>query len=330
HGELRARFADGLRGDNAGGLAQFHHASGSEVAAVTHDADTTLGFAGKHGADLHPLDTAGLDGIGQLFGDLVVDINDDAAFVVLDLLQRDAADDAVAQRLNDLARLHDGADVDAIECAAISLADDDVLGHVHQAAGEVAGVGGLKRRIRQPLSGAVRGDEVLQYRQSFAEVGGDGRLDDLARRLGHQAAHAAQLADLLFRAASARIGHDVNGIEVPGLVLVFHGVEHLIGHLLCDLGPDLDHLVVALVVGDGAIQILLLHADDVFFRLADQRSLVLGNDHVVNSDGKTGAGGRAEAQLLDIVEHAHRGLQAKAQVAIVHHLTNAFFLQQAV
>ena len=96
HGELRAGLADGLRGDDAGGFAQLHHASGSEITPVAHDADPAFGFAGKHGADLHPLDAGGLNGIGQLFGDLVVDVNDDAAFVILDLLQRDAADNAVA------------------------------------------------------------------------------------------------------------------------------------------------------------------------------------------------------------------------------------------
>src|SRR5207253_9521877 len=141
--QLTAGPADGLPGDDVSGLAQFHHASGIKITSVAHDADPAFGFACEHGADLHPLDAGGVNGIGQLFGDLVVDVNDDAAFVVLDLLQRDAADNAVAQRLDDLARLHDGADVDAIHGAAIFLADDDILGHVHQAPGEVTGVGGL-------------------------------------------------------------------------------------------------------------------------------------------------------------------------------------------
>ena len=73
----------------------------------------------------------------------------------------------------------------------------------------------------------MRGDEVLQHVQTFAEVGGDGRLDDFARRLGHQAAHTGKLADLLFRSAGAGIGHDVNRIQVAaGAVILFHGLEH--------------------------------------------------------------------------------------------------------
>ena len=88
-------------------------------------------------------------------------------------------------------------DVDAVDRAAVVLVDDHVLGDVDQTAREVAGVGGLERGVGQTLARAVRRDEVLQHRQAFAEVGGDRRLDDLARGLGHQAAHAGELADLL-------------------------------------------------------------------------------------------------------------------------------------
>ena len=72
-----------------------------------------------------------------------------------------------------------------------------VLGHVDQPPGQVAGVGGLERGVGQTLAGAVGRDEVLQHGQALAEVGGDRRLDDLAGGLGHQAAHAGQLPDLL-------------------------------------------------------------------------------------------------------------------------------------
>ncbi len=174
HRELRSRLADGLRRDHAGSFAQLDHASGGEVASVTGDANTALRFAGQHGADLDALDARGLDGVRQVLGDLVVHVYDHAAFVVLDLLERDAADDAVAQRLDDVAGFHDGTYVDAVERAAIVLADDHVLRHVDQAAGQVAGVGGLECRIRQALARAVRRDEVLQHREAFTEVCRDG------------------------------------------------------------------------------------------------------------------------------------------------------------
>ena len=102
------------------------------------------------------------------------------ALEVLDLVERDAADDAVAQRLDFDAGFDDGFDEDAVGGAAVALVDDDVLRHVDEAAGEVAGIGGLERRIGQALTRAVRRDEVLQHVEAFAEVGRDRRFDDFA------------------------------------------------------------------------------------------------------------------------------------------------------
>ena len=161
HGELRSRFADGLRRDDAGSLAEFDQAAGSQVASVAHDANAALRLAGEHRADLHPLDTGRLNRARQVFGDFVVHVDHDLAFVVLDLLQRHAAHDAVAQRLDDLARFDDTGDEDAVHGAAVVLADDHVLRHVDQTARQVARVGGLQRRIGQTLAGAVRRDEVF-------------------------------------------------------------------------------------------------------------------------------------------------------------------------
>src|ERR1019366_6652368 len=110
HGELRSRLTDGLRRDDARGLAQLDQAARSQVAPVTHHAHATLRLAGEHRTDLDPLDTGGLHRARQIFGDFLVDINNDVAFVVLDFLQRDAAHDTVTQRLDDLSRLHDGGD----------------------------------------------------------------------------------------------------------------------------------------------------------------------------------------------------------------------------
>src|SRR5271165_7314995 len=135
----------------------------------------------------------------------MVDVDDHVAVVVFDLLKRYAAHDAVAQRLDNFAGFDDALHVNAVDGAAVVLADDDVLRHVDQAAGQVAGIGRLERRVGQSLAGAVGRDEILEHRQTFTEVGRDGRLDDFAGRLGHQAAHAGELANLLFRSASTGV-----------------------------------------------------------------------------------------------------------------------------
>ena len=149
------------------------------------------------------------------------------------------------------------------------LGDDDVLGHVDQAPGQVARVGGLQRGVGQTLAGAVGRDEVLEHRQPFAEVGANRRLDDFARRLGHQAAHAGQLADLLLAAAGARVGHDVDRVERPALTVeLLHLGEHLVGDLLGHVRPHGDDLVLALAVGDRALEVLLLDPDHLVAGLA--------------------------------------------------------------
>jgi hypothetical protein len=199
HGELGAGFADRLSGDDAYRFAAFDQPAGGQVAAVAGDANATLRFAGEHRADFHALDTGRLNGGGEVFGDFLIDRNDDVAFVIDLIFESDATHDAVAQRLDDFARFDDGLDDDAFCGAAIVFGDDDVLSDVDQTASEVAGVGRFKSRIGQTFTRAVSRDEVLQHVETFAEVRGDGGLDDFARGLGHEAAHAGELADLLRR-----------------------------------------------------------------------------------------------------------------------------------
>ena len=103
--------------------------------------------------------------------------------------------------------------------------------------------------------------------ETLAEVRRDRRLDDLARRLGHQAAHGGELADLLGRASGARVGHDVDRVEarldelLAGLriddLLLADLVHHLLRDLVGDAGPDVDDLVVALAVGDETFLVLV-------------------------------------------------------------------------
>ncbi len=231
HRQLRAGLADRLGGDDADREAELDQLAGREVAPVALGADAAPRGAGQHRADLDLLDAGVLDRRRQLLGDLAVLLEHELLRErIVELLLGDAADDAVAQRLDDLAALDDRPRLDAVHRAAVDLVDDHVLRHVDEAAGQVARVRRLQRGVGQALARAVRRDEVLGHRQAFAEVGPDRRLDDLARRLGHQAAHARQLADLLLRAAGARVGHDVDRVEgAAGLVQLLHLAEHLVG-----------------------------------------------------------------------------------------------------
>ena len=94
--------------------------------------------------------------------------------------------------------------------------------------------------------------------RKFAMIG---LLDDLADaagdlllRLGHQAAHAGQLLDLVGRAAGAGVVHHVDRVEA--LVVVLQVLEHAVADLVGHLRPDVDHLVVPLAVRDDAVAVL--------------------------------------------------------------------------
>ena len=122
-------------------------------------------------------------------------------------LAGNAAVDAGRERGGFLVAIVDGGDGDAVGGAAILFGDDDVLGHIDQLAGHVAGVRGLQRGVGETLAGAVGGDEVFEHRETFAEVRDDRAFDDFAGGLGHQAAHAAELLDLGLVTPRAGIDH---------------------------------------------------------------------------------------------------------------------------
>ncbi len=212
------------------------------------------------------------------------------------ILGRAPADDAVVDRLDRLLADQDVVHGDAVGRAAVFLADDHVLRHVDQTAGQVARVGRAQRGVGQTLARAVGRDEVLEHGQAFFERGLDRDLEDAARRVGHQPAHAAELLDLRDRAARARGRHHEHRVErvLSGL----HGAGDVVTGLL----PDLDRLAVALVVRDEALVVERVLLVDRGLRLVEQ--LVLGLRHHDVGDRHRRARLRrvAEAQRLDRVE----------------------------
>ena len=61
HRQLRAGFADGLRGDDADRFAELDELPGRQIAPVALRADAALAFAGEHRANLEALDADLLD-----------------------------------------------------------------------------------------------------------------------------------------------------------------------------------------------------------------------------------------------------------------------------
>ena len=191
------------------------------------------------------------------------------------------------------------------------IGDDHVLRHVDQAAGQVARVGGLERGVGQALARAVGRDEVLEHREALAEVRADRRLDDLARRLGHQAAHAGQLADLLLAAAGARVGHDVDRVEAA---LACRGAPSRLNIASAIFSVTSDHTAMTLFRRSPLVIAPSRYCCSTLItslRAAlHQGRLVLRDDQVLDADRHAGARGIGEAHLLQPVQHLDRRLQA--------------------
>ena len=298
HGELGAGLADGLGRDDADGLARVDRLADGQVDAVAPGADAALGLAGQDAADEDPVDAVGTEHLGVGGHEHVVGVEEDlAGGGVGDGHGGVAAVDADRQGLDLLALLKDGGGPDALGGAAVVLADDDILGDVDQAAGQVAGVRGTQGGIGQALAGASAGDEVLQDGQALAEVRLDGDLDGLARGVRHQAAHAGQLADLVHGASGAGVCHHVDGVVLVEAVL------QRAGYVLRGLLPLVDDKAVALVVGDEAAAVLLFNVEDLLLGCLDKGLLSVGHSHVRDGDGQRADSGVLEAERLDIVEH---------------------------
>ncbi|CAN4038227.1 Arginine-binding extracellular protein ArtP, partial [Dysosmobacter welbionis] len=180
HGQLGAGFADGLGGNDADRLARTHRLLGGQVHAVALGAHAAVGLAGQHGADhdggvlvnrrvegaavavavvgLDPL--VGLQDLGVvLVHHLGAGQQHLAGIGVHHIAHQETAPEPVGELLDHLAVLADLGDLDAVGHVAVLLPDDDILGDVHHAAGQVTGVCGTQSRVGQALPGASGGDE---------------------------------------------------------------------------------------------------------------------------------------------------------------------------
>ena len=258
--------------------------------------------------------------VGDLLGDLDVAVDDQRAGLALLDLDRgvgqrrggQAADEPTPELLLVAGVL--AGDPAALLGAAVVIAGDDVLGDVDQAPGQVARVGRPEGGVGEALAGAVGGDEVLEDRHPLPEVAPDGDVDDPARRVGHQAAHRAELADVALVPAGAGRGHHR---DRPVRLEALH---HLVGQLAGRLLPDVDDLLVALVLGDEAALELAVDLGDVLVRRLEPLALVLGDLDVPQADRHPAAGREVEADALDAVGEMRGLVSAEHPVALVDEL----------
>ena len=189
-------------------------------------------------------------------------------------------------------------DPDAAVRVAVDLPHDQLLRDVDESTGQVAGVGGTERGVGKTLARAVRRDEVLEHRQTFTEVALDRARDDLTTRVRHQTAHTGDLTHLHDVSTSTRVDHHVDRVERRRHQEVLHGLRDLVGRV----GPDLDLLLAALVVGDDAALVLVLDLGRFALELLEQTGLRRRRRDVGDRDRQSGTGRPLVTELLHAVE----------------------------
>ena len=340
HGQLRAGLTDGLRGNHAHGLAHIDQTAAAQIAAIALGTQAVAGFAGQRRAHFHFVHTGRFKQVDHVFGEHFARLGHHfAGFGVQHIFGRAAAQNPLAQAFQHLAALHNGAHVLAVVGAAIVFLDNQILRHIDQTTGQVARVGGFQRRIGQTFTRTVGRNEVLQYVQTLAEVGGNRRLDNGAVRLGHQPPHTGELANLRRRAARARVGHHVDGVErflIFFLAVAVHDFffgqlcHHDFGNIVRSLAPDIHHLVVALARSDQTRRVLLLDLFHFGFGAIDDVELLRRHQHVFNRDGNAGACRQTEAVLQQLVGKHHGFFQAAFAETAVDQAGNFLLLQRLV
>src|SRR5208282_1091629 len=260
HGKLGARLADGLRGDDTRGFAQFDPGARGQVAAITISTHTVLALASQHGADFDFLNAGSIYQPRLDFVNLLVRLGKQflRTLWVKDLIAREPTDEALAEFDDLVFTFVNGLDPDAVGRTAILLTNNYVLCHIHQLAGHVTRIGGLERSVGQTLAGSAGRCEILQHGEALAEVGENWFLNDVAGWFGHQPAHAGKLTDLLLVAARARINHERHRVVFLLTLVVLERLQHHAGDLVGAVRPDVNDLVVTFARSNDAFAILLL------------------------------------------------------------------------
>ena len=181
-----------MGGHNTHRHTTLHRTAAGQINAVTFSTDTLTQLAGHGRVDQHLFNTSLIDGITQFFAVKLSFLDDNlAGSRVGNSVGRITAKDPFTQRL--FTKIICFAHPNAVIRFAILIHNDDILGHVHQTAGQIAGIGRTQRGVGQTFARPVGGDEILQCAQPVAEVRQNGHGNDSTLRIGHQATHPRQL-----------------------------------------------------------------------------------------------------------------------------------------
>ena len=223
---------------------------------------------------------------------------------VCDRLRDISACQSLLQALNGLLPVHESLDLhkrNVLALAAVHFPDNNILGNIHQTSGQITGVSRTQSRVGQTFSGAVGGDKALQYIQSLAEIGLNGKLNSMSGGICHQTAHACQLFDLFIGTTSSGVSHHKDVV-----VLVKAG-QKVMGQLVVRSLPGLDHFLVPLLFRDQTSSKVLGDSVHRSLRIGNQLRLAGRNRHIRDGNGHGRSGRVLVTNGLNVVQ-SHRRL----------------------
>ena len=205
---------------------------------------------------------------------------------------------------------------------AVILANDNVLRHINQTTGQIPRICGTKSGVRQTFARTMRRNEVVRNRKTFAEIGRNWQVDNLARRVCHKPAHTRQLAHLLFITACTGVCH--HKYWVKGIHIVHHGIGHIIGSFV----PKTDNFFVAFILGYKPAIILSLHFADNAFCFVDDCLFGRRHDYVRYSHSHTRYASVVITQIFHCVYYFRRFGCAEVIVAFCNEFADFLLVHQ--
>ncbi len=156
HGQLGAGLTDGLGRNHAHRLTDIDTVTATEITTIAGTTDTVFGFTTDCGANIDLVHTVFFEHVhhGFVQQDACLDQHIVAARLV-HFLGSNPPQNALAQCFHHIAAFDDGLHEQAVFRTTIFRSDNQILGHIHQSAGEVSGVGCFQRRICQTLACTV-------------------------------------------------------------------------------------------------------------------------------------------------------------------------------
>ena len=340
HGQLGTRLTNRLGSDNTHSFTDIDQVATRQITTVTSSTHTVVGVTSDRRAHDNFVNAVLLEELNPLLIDQGTSGHDGFFAAGLDdITSNHTTQNALTQRLNNIATFNVRRHQQAVVGAAIRLGNNQILSNINQTTSQVTGVSCLQSRVGQTLTSTVSRDEVLKYVQTFTEVRSDRRFNNRAVWLGHQTTHTRQLTNLRSGTTSTGVGHHIHGIE--GLLINFLAVavkhasrlqvvHHRLGNLIVGLGPQIDNLVVLLALGNQTGSILIFNFLNFVGRFINDARLLVWNDEVVYTNGCTGNSRVSKTGIHQLVSEDDGLFQADHAIALVDQLGNRLLLQRLV